>query len=320
MPKTATRPLASVATRNRQRAFPAPANDAGIAASSMRLRYAIDIDYDVEDSGAEFIFNVQAARTARQSVVQESLRLGKPPATTPFEDPATRARFLRVTAAPGKLKLRYAATVDIDQHFEKPSRIRENDVVELPNTVLPYIYPSRYCESDRLMNFAWTTFGSLKRGYDRVRAIEEWVQTHVAFRSGSTNGTTSACSTMLERQGVCRDFAHLMIALCRASNVPARFATGIDYGADPALGPQDFHAYVEAYVGGRWRIFDPSGTAIPAGFVRIGTGRDAADVAFATIFGMATMARMKIAIEALPGADGVLRLPERTAEAISTDD
>ena len=84
---------------------------------------------------------------------------------------------------------------------------------------------------------------------------------------------------------MCRDFAHLMIALCRAVNIPARFATGTDYGADPALGPPDFHAYVEVYLGDRWYIFDPSGTAIPMGFVRFGTGRDAADVAFATIFG-----------------------------------
>ncbi len=84
---------------------------------------------------------------------------------------------------------------------------------------------------------------------------------------------------------MCRDFAHLMIALCRALSIPARFTTGTDYGADPALGPPDFHAYVEVYLGRRWYIFDPSGTSIPMGFVRFGTGRDASDVAFATIFG-----------------------------------
>jgi transglutaminase-like putative cysteine protease len=155
-------------------------------------------------------------------------------------------------------------------------------------------------------------------GYKRARAIRDWVHGNVEFCSGSTCGTTDACDTMIERQGVCRDFAHLMIALCRASNIPARFASGIDYGADLALGPQDFHAYVEAYVGGRWRIFDPSGTAIPQGFVRIGTGRDAADAAFASIFGSARMKKLKIGIEAVPGADGVLREPQHTDLALST--
>ena len=107
----------------------------------------------------------------------------------------------------------------------------------------------------------------------------------MTFTSNTSNSNTSAVDTLIEQVGVCRDFAHLMIALCRAVNIPARFATGTDYGADPALGPPDFHAYVEAYLGDRWYIFDPSGTAIPMGFVRFGTGRDAADVAFATIFG-----------------------------------
>ncbi|MFL6664518.1 MAG: transglutaminase family protein, partial [Rhizobacter sp.] len=130
---------------------------------------------------------------------------------------------------------------------------------------------------------------------------------------------TSAIDTLLETVGVCRDFAHLMSALCRAINIPARFTTGIDYGADPALGPPDFHAYVEVYLGDRWYLFDPSGTAIPMGFVRLGTGRDAADVAFATIFGAVTSSAPRIAIEAIAGADGSLVLPRHCTEALSTD-
>ncbi|RYF40887.1 MAG: transglutaminase family protein, partial [Comamonadaceae bacterium] len=141
----------------------------------------------------------------------------------------------------------------------------------------------------------------------------------VAFTSNSSSGTTSACDTLVEKQGVCRDFAHLMIALCRALNMPARFATGIDYGADPALGPQDFHAYVEVYLSGRWWLFDPSGTAIPMGFIRLATGRDAADAAFSTIFGAAWMPSMVIDIQPVAGPDGVLRQPVHTHEALSTD-
>jgi transglutaminase-like putative cysteine protease len=151
-----------------------------------------------------------------------------------------------------------------------------------------------------------------------VQGICDWVRQRVVFAQNTSNTNTSAIDTLIDSVGVCRDFAHLMIALCRAVNIPARFTTGIDYGADPVLGPTDFHAYVEAYLGGRWYIFDPSGTAIPMGFVRFGTGRDAADVSFATIFGTVASTVPKIAIEAIPGADGTLVVPYRCADALST--
>ena len=123
----------------------------------------------------------------------------------------------------------------------------------------------------------------------------------------------------MEKVGVCRDYAHLMIALCRALNIPARFATGIDYGASPVLGPTDFHAYVEVYLAHRWFIFDPSGVAIPMGFLRFGTGRDAADVAFATIFGDVRGSAPVMSIEAMPNAQGILVMPQHVPLAISTD-
>jgi transglutaminase-like putative cysteine protease len=141
----------------------------------------------------------------------------------------------------------------------------------------------------------------------------------VSYTSNSSNGKTTAVDTLVEEVGVCRDFAHLMIALCRAVNIPARFTTGIDYGADPALGPTDFHAYVEVYLGNRWYMFDPSGTAIPMGFVRFGTGRDAADSAFATMFGGVRGAAPILHIEAVPNAQGVLVVPEHVPYALSTD-
>lgn len=201
-----------------------------------------------------------------------------------------------------------------------PNDIPEVWVPQLPAEVLPYLYPSRYCESDRLNTYAMAQFGHLWQGYGRVQAICDWVRQHVRFESGSSTGTTGAAETLVHRRGVCRDFAHLMIAMCRAVNIPARFTTGLDYGADPILGPPDFHAYVEAYLGGRWYLFDPSGTAIPMGFVRINAGRDAADTAYASIFGNVWPTRRRLLIEAQPGVDGVLREPWRTADALSTDD
>ena len=214
---------------------------------------------------------------------------------------------------------RTAKKVDIDHHFALPADVPEVPVARVPAHVLGYIYPSRYCQSDRLHKFATREFGQRWQGYSRVQGIRDWVLERTLFSSNTSNSQTSALDTLLEQTGVCRDFAHLMIALCRAINIPARFATGIDYGADPALGPTDFHAYVEVYLGDRWYMFDPSGTAIPMGFVRFGTGRDAADVAFATIFGPVQSAAPIIHIEAVPGVDGQLRVPYHCIEAISTD-
>jgi transglutaminase-like putative cysteine protease len=289
-------------------------------AAPMRLKFKIELAYEVNDPGADFIFNIQAARTARQRVLTEDLHLSSRCEVSEHTDTATGSRFLRVGAGPGALVVNYTATVDIAHAIAEPAGIYQMGVRSLPGAVMPFVYPSRYCESDRLLRFAGAEFGNAPPGYALARHIRDWVAKNVVFTSNSTSGETSACDTLLERQGVCRDFAHLMIALCRAMNIPSRFATGIDYGADPALGPQDFHAYVEVYLGGRWWIFDPSGTAIPMGFVRLGTGRDAADAAFCTMFGPASMTGMSIDIKPVTGADGIAREPVHTGLALSTDD
>jgi transglutaminase-like putative cysteine protease len=285
----------------------------------IRLRYRAELRYEVRSDACDFIFNVQATRTPQQRVVSETLALSPDLERRPYTDPATHARYLRVHAGPGPLRLVCETVVDLAHHRAAPSTLAEVPVSDLPAAVLPYLYPSRYCESDRLHRFAYAQFGGLWQGYQRVCAIRDWVQHHVAFLSNSSDGNTSACDTLVTKQGVCRDFAHLMIALCRAVNIPARFATGIDYGADPALGPPDFHAYVEAYVGDRWYLFDPSGTAIPMGFIRLATGRDAAEAAFASIFGSVQWQTPDVVIEAIAGADGIARLPVHCDDALSTD-
>lgn len=285
----------------------------------LRLKYEVELTYQVQEVQADFIFNVQAARTRQQHVVEESLGINQPVPLQEFTDSGSSGRFLRLRAEPGPLTLRYVATVDVSHYVDNPATIPETWIANLPGHVLPYLYPSRYCESDTLNGFAMKEFGGLWQGYTRAQAICDWVQQHVAFVSGSSSGTTSATQTLLQRQGVCRDCAHLMIALCRAVNIPARFTTGLDFGADPALGPPDFHAYVEAYLGGRWYIFDPSGTAIPMGFVRLTSGRDAADCAFASMFGNVASTGQRTNIAAVAGRDGTVREPYRTADALSTD-
>jgi transglutaminase-like putative cysteine protease len=285
----------------------------------IRLELQVDLSYQVDQYGADFVFNIHAAHTRSQTIAAEKLVLSQPLTPRIDTDPATGNRYMRLRAEPGELKLSYSATVDLAHHMAEPGQLAEVPVRNLPAEVIGYIYPSRYCQSDRLVKMAINEFGALWQGHSRVQAIQDWVQRHVTFTSNTTNSNTSAVDTVIEQVGVCRDFAHLMIALCRAVNIPARFTTGTDYGADPALGPPDFHAYVEVYLGDRWYIFDPSGTAIPMGFVRFGTGRDAADVAFATVFGgvisQAPMIRTTPVVDAGRG----MVLPYRCAQALSTD-
>jgi transglutaminase-like putative cysteine protease len=192
-------------------------------------------------------------------------------------------------------------------------------IADLPNEVLPYLYPSRYCESDKLQAVAVQLFGHLPKGYSRVEAIRRWVNERTKFAPGSTNAMTSAVDTFQQQIGVCRDFAHLMIALCRALNIPARFSSGLDYGADPTLGPTDFHAYVEVFLDRCWYMFDPSGAAMPMGFVRIGTGRDAADISFATIFGQIHSEIPVLSIEPVTDDLRGCLPPRHRAVALSTD-
>lgn len=285
----------------------------------VRLKFSIELNYQTAEPGCDFIFNIQAAQTQHQSVLTEQLDISQPLAPHQYVDPVSHNRYLRLKAVAGPLRVHYAATVAINHHVAQPREVGEVAVANLPGPVLPYLYPSRYCQSDRLHRLAVKEFGHLWQGYSRVQAIRDWVTHRVTFRSNSSTGNTSAVDTLVEEVGVCRDFAHLMIALCRAVNIPARFATGIDYGADPVLGPTDFHAYVEVYLGDRWYLFDPSGVAIPMGFVRFATGRDAADAAFATIFGGVMADAPVIAIEAVADEQGRLVLPQHVAQALSTD-
>lgn len=284
----------------------------------IRLALEIELGYEIDAYGADFVFNIHAAHTPNQVVSGEALDLSQSVATQMYTDPLTGNRYLRLRAQAGTLRVRYAATVDVTHHVCDPARVVEVPVWRLPPPTLGYLYPSRYCQSDRLARVALDAFGAMPQGYARVQAIRDWVHQHVTFTSNTTNANTSAVDTLIERVGVCRDFAHLMIALCRALNIPARFVTGTDYGADPSLGPHDFHAYVEAYLGDRWFIFDPSGTATPMGLLRLGTGRDAADVAIATIFGGVKGSAPLIRCEALDDPARGFVLPHPCRDALST--
>ncbi|MEB3886246.1 transglutaminase family protein [Lyngbya sp. CCY1209] len=275
----------------------------------MKFNLGCQLEYEIGDYST-LIFNVAVCNNKYQNILQEDLHIS--PASAEVDEyisPQLENRYIRVNVNPGKLQLSYQATVEVKHFEEQPENIPEIPPAKLPLKVLHYLYPSRYCESDRLFRFAQTEFGNLVPDYSRVTAMCNWIYDNVIYLSGSTNAHTSAFDTATERAGVCRDFAHLGIAFCRAMNIPARFVTGYAYD----LEPPDFHAYFEAYLGDRWYLFDPTRLVPRSGLIRIGTGRDAADVAFATIFGSVQMVKKDIFVDCIsPGTS-----PQYTDGAIA---
>jgi len=167
-----------------------------------------------------------------------------------------------------------------------PLDLAEVPVNQVPDEILHYMMPTRYCESDLMSRCAQQLFGDLAPGIGRVQAVVDWIHESIAYEPGSSDSTTTAREVFVERAGVCRDFAHLGITFCRALNIPARLVVGYVWFDEP---PQDFHAVFEAWLGGQWVLFDPTRMAPVDRLVRVGTGRDAKDVAFCTIFGAVTM-------------------------------
>jgi transglutaminase-like putative cysteine protease len=270
--------------------------------TNQTTQFSIRCDLDYEVNGhSDFIFNVQPLQLPQQRVITEDLQITGARDYVAQHDPWFGNRYVRAAAYGGLLKLSYSAVLDLNHTWTPQQDLRELDIEELPVEVMPYVLPSRYCQSDRLIQIATQKFGSLPRGYARAQAVCDWVFAHLRFVPGTTNSQSSALDVMVQGTGVCRDFAHLTIAFLRALNIPARFITGYDYGADPIWGPIDFHAYVEVYLGDRWWIFDATRLVPRNGLIRIGMGRDAIDTAFATIFGPARMISMKLDIVPLAG-------------------
>lgn len=287
--------------------------------SIVRLRYTVDLDYEVQGL-AEFVLNVHAARTPQQTVVEEACTIDPFSPATVDADPHSGNRLCTFAAEPGMLRFSYAATVDIAHHVEDPATLVAESPASLPPQAIRFLYSSRYCQSDLVQQQAWDRFGSIPRGYGQVVAVRDWVRGNVRFQIGASSSATTVYDTLRDGVGVCRDFAHTMIALCRALNYPARYVTGVDYGADPALGPPDFHAYVEVFLAGRWYLFDPTGISPVTGLVRIGTGRDAAEVSFATIFGPVQTGMPRVTFSAVDDAKHGFLLPAPTELAVSTSE
>ncbi len=260
----------------------------------MKFKVGCELNYKILDYST-FIFNICVNNNQYQKILSENLQIKPQLNYQEYISPVVNNRYFRVNVPPGTLKVSYEATVEKSYFEGNIESIPEVPPVELPLDTLYYLYPSRYCQSDRLMRLAEQEFGELLPDYSRVTAICNWIYDNVTYLSGSTDSETSAYDTLIERAGVCRDFAHLGIALCRALSIPARFVSTYAYN----LQPPDFHACFEAYLGGKWYLFDATRLAPLEGFIRISTGKDAADVSFATIFGSIQMETMNVFVENL---------------------
>jgi len=197
-------------------------------------------------------------------------------------------RCQRFLAPAGRLRLWDDLIVeDSGGHDPVVPDARQVPVHELPDDVLAYLLPSRYCEVDRLVEVAWQLFGNTPEGWPRVKAVCDWVHNHVTFGYHFARPTKTAFDVYQEGNGVCRDFNHLALTFCRCLNIPARYATGYlgDIGVPPQVAPMDFSGWFEAYLGGRWHTFDARHNVPRIGRVLMGRGRDAVDVALTTSFG-----------------------------------
>jgi transglutaminase-like putative cysteine protease len=265
----------------------------------MLLRLGYDISFDLPAPVTVVtLLNVHPSRVADLRTPDE---LSLAPATQleTFLDRFGN-RCVRFLAAPGALRLSNSLLVE-DSGLPDPVQLsaKEIPVQELPHEVLRYLYNSRYCEVDRFSNIALELFGGLLPGWSRVQAVCNWVHSRVSFGYQYARPTKTALDVFTERFGVCRDFQHLAVTLCRALNIPARYATGYlgDIGIPPSLTPMDFSAWFEAYLDGRWWTFDARHNQPRIGRVLMATGRDASDVAMTTSFGAANLTNFTVVSE-----------------------
>ena len=250
------------------------------------------LDYEVTHP-AHFLFHIETAFHESNRVLEERLTITPSMKVRTFCDERSGNRFVRLDAPKGVLSINYRASVEL-VGAGIPLHLEEAAVTSVPDDVLRYLMPSRYCESDVMSRVAQQLFGHLSPGLSRVRAVENWIHESILYLPGFSNSTTTAQEVFVQRAGVCRDFAHLGITLCRALNIPARLVVVYVHFDEP---PQDFHAVFEAWLDNQWVQFDGTKMAPIDRLVRVGTGRDAKDVAFATIFGGVQMLRKELVVD-----------------------
>jgi transglutaminase-like putative cysteine protease len=277
----------------------------------MKFKLGCQLDYNVVTPTTLFL-NIEAQGNEHQIIEMQSLSFTPWVSLERYLAPESANIYQRALLQPGQYTIRYEADVGLSPLGHDPQSVSEVAVSDLPFSTLTYLYPSRYCQSDQLRHFAWREFGELERGHQRVTAMCNWIYQNVEYLAGSSNSETSAFETFSRRAGVCRDFAHLGITLCRALGIPARFVSA--YGWQ--LEPPDFHAVFEAYLSGRWYLFDATRLCPLDGIVRIGVGHDAGTTAFSTFYGTIDNPQQRVWTH--PAFGGAETSEDWTTRAIST--
>jgi transglutaminase-like putative cysteine protease len=267
----------------------------------MHIRYGFDIE--VELFQPTTLVTMMDVHSSRVDVVQQSrFQTGDAVPVETLRD-AYGNVIRRLTAGPGTIPLRLNGVIaDNGMEDEIAPAAPAVPLSELPAETLPFLMASRYCETDLLSNFAWSRFGGIEGGWAKVQAVCDFVHDRLAFSYPNARETRTAAQALEEGSGVCRDFAHLAVTLCRCLNIPARFCNGYlgDIGFPPDPAPMDFNAWFEAYVGGRWYTFDARHNQPRIGRILISRGRDAADVAMITSFGPHRLRKFEIITEEVP--------------------
>lgn len=248
------------------------------------------------DGPSDILLHIEAAPLAEQAV--SSARLDCTPtehfSRVPAQDGVGERIWLHHR---GDFTVDYAAQIDVVRRIEDLASLSALPPYLLPGEAVPYLMDSRYCPAGRFEPFVEEQFGALQGGA-KIVAMRDWIAEHFRYVAGTSDSTTTAIDSFVERRGVCRDFAHTMISFARAAAIPARFVSG--YGPD--VTPQDFHAVAEVFLadpssqGGTWQMVDATGMATPREFAKIGVGRDAADASFLTCYGSIELLDMRISV------------------------
>jgi len=253
----------------------------------MRMTIDVELEYRLEVPGPTLLV-IEAAGAMGQELHHSSIDFG------PVE------RFARVPAEEGigerivlraadQISCRYSAELTVTRERPDFDRLDAVEVDEMPGDALRYLLPSRYCQAERFANFVASRFGDINGGR-KVTVMRDWIEQRLDYVAGVSTGGTTAVDTFVDRRGVCRDYAHLLVAFCRAAEIPARIASVYA----PSVSPQDFHAVVEVYLDGAWHLTDPTGMATAETMAIMAVGRDATDVAFLTTFSTAELQRQTV--------------------------
>jgi len=262
----------------------------------MKLRVGYELVYECpQPTPMMLMLNTHYSRV--DHVVEADLLQTDPPVPIRHYRDGFGNLCARILAPPGRITLSTTALLEVPAEPEtRPAEGWQHAVEDLPDDSLVFLLGSRYCETDLLSNIAWDLFGNAAPGAARVQTICDFVHNHIRFGYAHARPTKTAWEAYQERQGVCRDFAHLAVTLCRAMNIPARYCTGYisDIGTPKPWTSMDFAAWFEAYVGGSWQTYDPRNNVPRIGRVLMARGRDAADVALSNIFGPNSLVKFDV--------------------------